>query len=653
MPRLAQCSMRWAFSWLLTLVLWNLVHRARAEAPWTEYPRPLLERSHWRSLNGAWQYAITPRSQRHAPTWEGTHTGTIRVPFAIEAALSGVQRMLDPDEALWYRRRVAIPADLTARRIFVNFEACDYACNVSLDGVPVGHHVGGNTPFRVEITSAVLMRGDTTHTLEVRVEDATSGTQLRGKQSLLPGGIWYTRVSGIWQSVWFEALPTTHFEDLVVTTSPRAPSITVAPLLARGDDFSSAFVVEAAARDASGAVVATAREMAGAPLTLRLEPGSVTLWSVERPYLYTLRLRLLAPSRTEPLDEVKSYAGVREVGTSRDADGHLRFTLNHEPVFHWGPLDQGWWPDGLLTPPSDAALVSDIEFIKHAGFNMIRKHIKIEPRRFYWHCDRVGLLVWQDHVAGGFANDLSPTAIRRRCRGPTHKWICASENRPAEQPPESPPLPQWTRLAPNPEDGAWSAREHAQFMRELEEMVAALYSHPCIVVWVLYNEAWGQHDTVRAGEWLVARDPTRHVNAASGGNFFPVGHVADDHNYPRPNFTFDAERFDRDYVKVVGEFGGHGLAIKGHLGARRRNWGYGNDARTREELVEQYARSVHRLAMLKDQRGIAAGVYTQTSDVEGEINGLLTYDRQVAKIDPRVLRKIHARALGGVGGGIK
>ena len=287
-----------------------------------------------------------------------------------------------------------------------------------------------------------------------------------------------------------------------------------------------------------------------------------------------------------------------------DGAGQHRLTLNGETVFQLGPLDQGWWPDGLLTPPSDAAIQFELQWLKRAGFNMLRKHIKVEPRRYYYHCDRLGLMVWQDQVSGG----------------------------------DNPP---WTRLDPSPSDAAWSDADHAQFMAELEAMIDVLEPFPCIVLWVPFNEAWGQHRTVEVGQWVAARDPTRLVNIASGGNFWPSGDIVDEHRYPHPGFPFDARR-DQGFVKVVGEFGGHGWPVDGHLWENsQRNWGYGELPKSLDEYEARYRESMRLLTELKEQ-GIAAGVYTQTTDVEGEINGLMTYDRKLIKIPAKVLRQIHA-----------
>jgi beta-galactosidase len=562
---------------------------------WGEYPRPQLERDAWQCLNGEWDYAISSIDREHVPEmWRGT----ILVPFCLESSLGGVQRKLSEDEALWYRRTFAVD-QTKGESILLNFEAVDYECWVDVNGKRVGHHKGGNTPFALNISDAVR---DGENELVVRVVDATENYQLRGKQVRNPHGIWYTQVSGIWQTVWLEQVGRAWIEQLDITTDARAGSITVAAKVA-GDADGTRLRVEAL--DGDDRVAEASGIAAGVELTV----PNAKLWSPDSPNLYRLKVTLLGADG-KAVDRADSYAGIRSVGTIRDADGHLRFTLNDQVIFHWGPLDQGWWPDGLLTPPSDAAMLSDIEFLKQAGFNMIRKHIKVEPRRYYYHCDRLGMMVWQDQVSAGHG-------------------------------------PRWTRLKPNPADANWSDENHEQFMLELERMIDTLESHPSIVVWVPFNEAWGQHRTMDVGKWTVERDPTRHVNVASGGNFWPVGHIVDAHNYPQPDFPFNRGQNDRfdDFVKVVGEFGGHGFPVLGHLWETTNdNWGYGGLPQNLEEYQQRYVTTFERLEQLR-KGGIAAGVYTQTTDVEREINGLLTYDRRVAKIPVQELAELHQRVL--------
>ncbi len=559
------------------------------ENAWREYPRPQLVRDQWTNLNGRWEYAITPRAEQAAP---GSWDGTILVPFCLESKLGGVRRPLQPTEALWYRTafETSAPQD---RRTLLHFEAVDYRCQVFVNGTRVGGHVGGNTGFSLDVTAA-LKPGR--NELVVRVEDDTEAMQLRGKQVLAPESIYYSRVSGIWQTVWLETVPVNYIAELVIATDAAAGTIAVRPIV------SGAGVGQMVRMTASkdGKKVGTATGTARAPTVIVVaEPQ---LWSPSHPHLYDLVIELLDADGTV-LDTVGSYAGIRTVGKLRDADGNMRFTLNGRPIFHFGPLDQGWWPDGLLTPPSDAAMRSDIEYLKAAGFNMIRKHVKVEPRRYYSYCDRIGLLVWQDQVSGGTT-------------------------------------PAWTKLGPNPADAEWSGADHRQYLTEFEEMVSRLENHPSIVVWTPFNEAWGQHRTVEVARWIAARDPSRSVNIASGGNFWPVGDIVDAHPYPHPTFDFDRGRY-ADFIQVVGEFGGHGLPVPGHLwNEETKNWGYGGLPKNDAEFRERYVESIRKLADLK-ARGIAAGVYTQTTDVEGEINGLLTYDREVAKLKAEDLAEIH------------
>ena len=563
------------------------------ENAWTEYPRPQMQRENWTNLNGHWDYAITTAEQNEMPSeW----AGKILVPFCLESKLGGVQRLLDASEALWYRRQFPCKKSQTKRQL-LNFEAVDYRCEVFVNGQSVGKHIGGNTPFSFDISEAVK---DGENELVVRVEDDTEEWQLRGKQVLNAHGIWYTQVSGIWQTVWLEEVPKTYIGDIKIQTDAKNGSIEVAAEIEgnRADTQLRLRIVDGTNLkfDSKGS----------SAKTFLIAISDPKLWSPTSPHLYDLELSLLT-ARGEVIDKVRSYAGIRTVGKTLDADGNLRFTLNGDVIFHWGPLDQGWWPDGLLTPPSDEAMLFDIEWLKQAGFNMIRKHIKVEPRRYYYHCDRLGMMVWQDQVSGG------------------KNW------------------PKWTRLQPDPTDSAWPAKQHHQFMAELEWMIDALENHPSIVVWVPFNEAWGQHKTVEVGQWTASRDPSRLVNVASGGNFWPAGDIVDEHSYPHPAFPFNlgqGGRFD-DYIKVVGEFGGHGFPVPEHIwDADRRNWGYGGLPKTIDEYKERYN---HSLKMLNDlrQSGIAGAVYTQTTDVEGEINGLLTYDRKVIKISADELAKWH------------
>jgi beta-galactosidase/beta-glucuronidase len=570
------------------------------ENAWTEYPRPQMVRENWQNLNGTWQYAIKSNTSKLSDVdWSENWSGQITVPFSLESRLGGVQRLLHPDEALWYRREFDTDRS-TDGRTLLHFEAVDYRCEVFVNGKSVGKHQGGHTPFSFDITEFLHQDAAKANELVVRVEDDTEEWQLRGKQVRDPHGIWYTQVSGIWQTVWLETVPWMHIADLKTTTDAERGWIRLQPVITNDRDGRK---IRVRVFDGDDLVVD------GSPNEeddVVLGIGDAKLWSPESPHLYDLEVSLLTPGG-ELVDQVRSYAGIRDIDKTWDADGHWRFTLNGEPIFHWGPLDQGWWPDGLLTPPSDEAMLFEIEWLKSAGFNMIRKHIKVEPRRYYYHCDRLGMMVWQDQVSAG------------------HN-------------------PPWTRLKPDPEDANWPEEHHQQYMTELERMIDHLENHPSIVVWVPFNEAWGQHRTVDVGEWLAKRDPSRLVNVASGGNFWPVGDIVDHHNYPHPDFPFDAERY-KDFIKVIGEFGGHGYPVKGHLwDADRDNWGYGGLPKTEAEYKARYVTSIEMLKDFIDQ-GIAGGVYTQTTDVEGEINGLMTYDRKVIKIPAEDLAELHKPLL--------
>ena len=554
---------------------------------WREYPRPQFRREDkWKNLNGLWQYSVGQQSR--IPE---VYQGEILVPFPLESALSGVKRLLEPGETLWYRRtfRHETPA---GHRTQLHFEAVDYACRIYLNGTDIGSHLGSSDPFQFDITSA-LRAGE--NELIVSVIDETAATQTLGKQSLKPKGIYYTRVSGIWQTVWLEDVPVRHFRMVKMKPRIAEGTLRVLPTLA-GEPLKEERIV-ITVRDGDR-VVGTA----DAALSVRIPDAK--LWSPDQPHLYDITMDLY--ERDVLVDRVESYAAMREVGTIRGPAGQIRMTLNGKVIFHYGPLDQGWWPDGLLTPPSDEAMRFDVDFLKQAGFNMIRKHIKVEPRRFYAHCDRVGMLVWQDMPSTGGR-------------------------------------PFWSKLAPNPVEDSWPADQHAQFITELKAMVSSLRNHPSIVMWIPFNERWGQHETIRVGQLMENLDVTRLLNIASGGNFFPVGDVADRHNYPEPMFPFEDRRFD-DYVKVIGEFGGHGLVVAGHQwNPEMRNWGYGDLPATKEEYSQRYRNTFEQLMKLR-RRGVAAGVYTQTTDVEGEVNGLMTYDREVQKMTAQELFELHHQA---------
>ena len=582
---------------------------------WREYPRPQLVRASWSNLNGLWDFALTSRSDREPEQWKHS----ILVPFAVETPLSGIGRRVNDDQAMWYRRTFTAEAEeISGRRTLLHFEGVDYACQVWLNDQQVGSHRGGNLPFSFEISDALVAGSNVLKLRVIDDTDANDRYQLRGKQKVENSGIWYTPSSGIWQTVWLEQAPQTFIRDLRITAEMDG-RLSVEVTVEGADAHSVAVKVT---RDGQGVIEGHGE---GGRVTLTIP--EVDVWSPDSPSLYDLKVSI-ADQQGQVLDIVESYAGFRTVGREKDADGHWRFTLNGEVIFHWGPLDQGWWPDGFLNPPADEAIVFEMNFLRAAGFNMIRKHKKVEPRRYYYHADQLGLLVWQDHVSGGAGPNEWPKWKKLRADLPDYE----TDN------------PNWWRPTDGDAlDADWPDWAHEQSMAELKTMIDSLHDHPCVVVWTTFNERWGQHRSREVGQWVLDYDSTRHLNIASGGNFFPIGHIADEHNYPHPRYPFELSVYD-DYIKVMGEFGGHGWLVEGHQwDPEKKNWGYGGLPQSIEEYRERYVASISLLADLKS-KGVAAGVYTQTSDVEGEINGLMTYDREVFKLSPEELAAIHAAA---------
>ena len=557
-----------------------------------EYPRPIMERADWQNLNGEWDYAIRPKGEVEPATFDGK----ILVPFAVESSLSGVQQMVGEANELWYKRTFQVPSAWKGKEILLHFGAVDWQADVFVDDVLIGSHVGGYTPFSLNVTP-YLSAKSATHKLVVRVWDPSDkGYQPRGKQVSNPEGIWYTPVTGIWQTVWLEpvnashitaikAIPDVDKQVMHVTVSTCSPSL-------------ASDIVEVELLD-KGQVIASAKGVQGKEL--RLAVKQPTLWEPSNPYLYDMKVRLTKNGRS--VDEVKSYTAFRKISTVRDAQGLMRMCLNDKPLFQYGPLDQGWWPDGLYTAPTDEALLYDIKKTKEWGFNMIRKHVKVEPARWYYHCDKEGILVWQDMPSGDMDNQWKP----RVYNGGT--------------------------------DRQRTEASIANYYQEWKEIMDLCISNPSVVVWVPFNEAWGQFDTEKVVAWTKAYDPSRLVNPASGGNHRPCGDILDLHNYPGPDmFLFDPIR-----VNVLGEYGGIGLAVEDHLWWNKRNWGY-IQFKNSNEVTAEYVKYAKQL---KDfvKKGFSAAVYTQTTDVEGEVNGLMTYDRKVIKINEAQVRAINQEVI--------
>lgn len=558
-----------------------------------EYPRPQMERKDWQNLNGLWKYAITPADASSM----GEAEGDILVPFAIESSLSGVGRTVADSCALWYHRTFTVPSSWKNMKVLLNFGAVDWSCEVSVNGKKAGSHKGGYGAFSMDITK--YLKGKGANELTVKVLDATdkSGFQPRGKQVSNPHGIWYTSVTGIWQTVWIEAVnKTAYISDFSVESDIAKGTFTVSPrITGKADEV----IVDV---EFPGGSAKTMKVKAGESAVIKV--SDPRLWTPDHPDLYDISITLKKSGNV--LDKVKGYAAMRSISKVKDANNHLRMALNGEPLFQFGPLDQGWWPDGLYTAPTEEAMKYDIEKTKEMGFNMIRKHVKVEPARWYYLCDKLGMLVWQDmpstagHKQGG--NIWSQNV---KDEGGNNYYNSGSD---ANIPDE------WKK----------------NFKNEWKEIISQHKCFPCIVVWVPFNEAWGQFDTKAIAAFTAEQDPTRLVNVASGGNWESgkVGDILDSHFYhDEPRLRI----WDPALVNVLGEYGGYGLALEGHLWQKDKNWGY-IQYKNGEEVSDAYVKSAEAL-IPEVEAGCSAAVYTQTTDVEGEVNGLMTYDREVVKVN--------------------
>lgn len=555
-----------------------------------EYPRPQMERIEWTNLNGEWEYAIRPKGQIEPTAFDGK----ILVPFAVESSLSGVEKNVGEKNELWYKRTFSVPASWKNKDIILNFGAVDWLTDVYLNDILIGSHKGGYSPFQFNITP--YLKGNGNQKLVVRVWDPTDkGFQPRGKQVANPGSIFYTAVTGIWQTVWLEPVAANHVTAVksISNIDNNTVDITVSTSENKISDVVEVKVVD------KGQTIAVAKGIQGKPL--RLSITSPTLWSPANPYLYDLKISLL--SGNKKIDQVNSYTAMRKISSKRDKNGIMRFQLNNQDIFQYGPLDQGWWPDGLYTAPTDEALLFDIKKTKDLGFNMIRKHVKVEPARWYYHCDKEGMLVWQDMPGGESGN----------------KWDQNVFN-------------GGTDVVRTPESAS-------NFYQEWKEIMDLVVSNPCVVMWVPFNESWGQFETEKVAAWTKNYDPSRLVNSASGGNYRACGDVLDLHHYPNPGMLL----FDANRVNVLGEYGGIGLAVEGHLWFENKNFGYvmfKNATEVTNEYVK-YAEELKKYVKI----GTCAAVYTQTTDVEGEINGLMTYDRKVMKVNEADIRKINQEVI--------
>ncbi len=539
-----------------------------------EYPRPLMKRDRWKNLNGLWGYSF---EEFESPPHGNSFESSILVPFAIESALSGVK---EHNDHVWYRRTFEVPDDWRGedQLLKLHFGAADWASTVYVNGQKVGTHKGGYDRFSFDITS--YLKDDGPQEVLVYVEDPTDeGNQPRGKQVLNPRGIWYTPVTGIWQTVWLEPVPKAHITDLQIIPDPDNNRFLFKAEAANIPDRSEDFIVAKVYEEG----VQVNQVESGPGRLFEIPVPDPHLWSPDDPFLYDLKVSLKI--NDVHVDSLESYAGMRSVEVKRDEDGHARIFLNGEYQYQIGPLDQGYWPGGLYTAPTDEALKYDLVMAKKMGFNMIRKHVKWEPQRWYYWADKLGILVWQDMVSAD-----NETSESRR-----------------------------------------------QFEVELKEMVRELYNHPSLVNWMVFNEGWGQFDAERLTRWVESYDPSRIVTDVSGWQHRGAGDLIDVHRYPGPAGV----KPDQDRASAIGEFGGIGFPVEGHTWQDKEGWGYQGLVKDEDTLLKRYEEVINRALWLADEHHMSAGVYTQITDLETELNGLMTYDRAVNKLDPGKMTAIN------------
>jgi len=591
------------------------------EFPFPEYPRPQMVRNEWHNLNGLWKYTITTKNtpKEEITEWEGE----ILVPYPIESALSGVKRKLLPQQHLWYHRNFSLTKNweekLKDHRILLHFGGVDWQTTVWIDNQEVLFHEGGDIPFSVDISPYLKTNhnknSQNLHEITIRVWDPSDkGRQERGKQKLKPHTIFYTAMSGIWQTVWLELVSDPYICNFQLNTDIDHEKIHFKFNFSRSIEKLSDFALEIKILEDGNQISKKKFNIVDINEDFSIPLANPKLWSPSSPFLYDLKISLLksgnGDENGEIFDEVQSYFGMRKIALKEDTQGIPRIELNNKFIFQYGPLDQGWWPDGLYTAPNDDALKWDLEITKAMGFNMVRKHVKIEPARWYYHCARLGLLVWQDIPSGGVYGNWKWGIQMFLAIGLKKAWWTGRKEKSIQQ----------------------------NFYHELKQMVLTLFNSPSIVVWIPFNEGWGQFKTKEVTKYLRSIDETRLIDSASGWTDYGCGNILTIHRYPGP----DIPKIKLNEGRCLGlsEYGGFGLEIQNHTWkTKRRKWGYRN-IKSISELKIKYSELINKLKPLI-KKGLSAAVYTQTTDVEQEVNGLISYDREIIKLEPDWLKTIH------------
>ena len=545
---------------------------------WPEYPRPQLERKDWLNLNGPWSYSIREPDYLKPEK----HDGKILIPFSLESSLSGVMKSLTDKQVIWYEKEFEFPEEWNGKKILLHFGAVDWKCTLYVNEAKIGEHSGGYSPFYFDITNRIK---EGINKIVLQVYDPTNrGEQPIGKQTLSPGSIWYTPISGIWQTVWLEPVNENYITKLEINNDYDNKEIKITFKLNSEEKLPLNVKLEFNENE-----IQTIKGNSNEEITIKISDEDFHPWSPSEPNLYNIKAELLS-KEGKVIDSLVSYTTIRKIEQRKDLSGNFRIFLNNKPIFNMGTLDQGYWPDGLYTPPSEEAMIYDIQKLKDLGFNTIRKHIKVEPWRYYYQCDKIGMMLWQDMPSGDLGGN---------------KW-------------EPDVLNGGT-------DVERSQESKNTYYKEWEEIIDHLKFFQCIIIWVPFNEAWGQFETEKTVEFTKEKDPLRLINAASGGNHRVCGNIIDLHSYPGPRQAFKEDSL----INVLGEYGGLGLNIEGHTW-NEDNWGYAV-FKTKEEVTERYEQYIDELIRLIES-GFSAAIYTQTTDVESEINGLITYDREEVKI---------------------